>query len=177
MNRKWTYRQKLRLLLPAFGLALILCYLLAFRLTIREYQQYDRLRQVPVAGDPGDHALAVLEEKKRTLEQLDLLHATDTVVLDRQLLNTLDSCCEAFHLDLKEYKPLPVPDTGGVWTRRVTVEGRFAGALRLVYVLEQKHPLCRVASVDFKKYKDNQDKKNRLSCTLYVQNLVTHEMP
>ena len=176
MNKRWTYRQKLRLLIPAYVLALLLCYLLAFRQTFREYAQYRRNRQTAVAGDPGASALAVLEEKKRTLGQIDQLSASDTVVLDRELLATLDSCCEVFHLSLKEYKPLPLPDTGArVWTRRLMVEGRFAGALQLVYVFEQKHPLCRIASVDFKKYKDNQDKKTRLSCILYVQNLVTHE--
>jgi len=90
----------------------------------------------------------------------------------------LDSCCKEFDLSLKEYKPIPSHEPGEkISTRMITVEGKFEDALKMVYVFEQKEQLCRVASVNFRKYIDNRDKKSRLACTMYVQNLMTHETP
>jgi len=178
MGKKGTYQTKLKWLAGGYAIALILCYTLGFRKTAQVYAEYNEKQKMNLSGQTEAVSMNMLTGKRLVLESMRKLYTTDTVVLDRQFLEKLDSCCKEFDLSLKEYKPIPSHEPGEkISTRMITVEGKFEDALKMVYVFEQKEQLCRVASVNFRKYIDNRDKKYRLACTMYVQNLMTHETP
>ncbi len=75
---------------------------------------------------------------------------------------------------LKEYKPYGFSheDSLSVLTRVVTVNGAFVPCLKFLYALEKLRQLGRISATEFKTYKDPQDKKLKLDCTIYIQNLI-----
>jgi hypothetical protein len=186
-----TYKQKLKWLGAGAVLALILCYVLAIQKTIGEYSRYAQSEEAAGQGfDPGTPGspaapgstgsgslgTAVRQWMSRD-QQVGLLYTRyvlDTMQSDKNLLSVASNYCKDNDLQLKEYKPVNFSKTDStrVLTRVVTVEGRYIACLKFLFALETGKNAGRVSAAEFKSYMDTQEKKTRLDCTVYIQNLI-----
>jgi len=174
MFSKLSYKQKLKGIGIASLLALILCYRLSISRTIEEYQKYSS-ETTAAAGQVSDAAsLTNLQNREDKVGSLFTRYALDTLQPEKNLLSVASNYCKGHNLQLKEYKPFPVSrnDSIPVLTRTVTVSGPFIPCLRLLYSLESAGQVGRISAVDFKGYTDLQDKKPKMDCILYIQNLI-----
>jgi len=83
------------------------------------------------------------------------------------------SYCKDKPLLLKEFPKTVLKETDGflVELNYFTVEGDFKNLLNLVYTLEQKVKVGKVASVNFMIKENIKTKRNELTATIYIQNL------
>jgi hypothetical protein len=180
-----TYKQKLKWLGAGAVLALILCYGLAIQNTIREYSRYAQSEEAAgqgidpgsphVTGSPGSPSGP--DASGLSGASLQLLYTRfilDTMQSDKNLLSVASNYCKDNDLQLKEYKPVNFSKTDStrVLTRVVTVEGRYIACLKFLFALETRKNAGRVSAAEFKSYMDTQEKKTRLDCTIYIQNLI-----
>ena len=89
------------------------------------------------------------------------------------LLDKVSDYCQRKKLVLKEF-PQPearLENDYLVETNRVVVEGRFESLLELVYELEQKERLGKVAGVQFLSKKELRTRKLQLTAAIYLQNI------
>jgi hypothetical protein len=175
-----TYKQKLKWLGAGAVLILILCYALAIQKTIREYSRYEKYDeaagQAATPGMSGMSGMSVQEWRSRE-EQVGRLYTRyvlDTMQSDRNLLSVASNYCKGNNLQLKEYKPVnfSMTDSTQVLTRVVTVEGGYIACLKFLFTLETGKNAGRVSAAEFRSFMDTQDKKTKLDCSVYIQNLI-----
>lgn len=177
MFKTISHSQKLKLLGAGLLLLIILCYRFAFSLTIDQYHEYKSYNP-KTEEDPTE---LVSEEKlKENNKQLDVVLShfeLDSVNENKNLLLITSKYCQANRINLKEYRPfhLSSVDSLQILTRLVEIEGDFEDCLKFVYQLELLENTGRISSVEFKSFTDPLDKKVKLSCILYVQNLIGYE--
>lgn len=175
MFNKLTYKQRLQAIGVLSLLALFLCYRLSISRTIEEYQKYSRETSAAASGSVSDaNSLAELQTREDHAHGLFALYMLDTLQPEKNLLSVASNYCKGHNLQLKEYKPYSLTrnDSIPILTRTVTVNGAFIPCLRLLYELERSGQVGRVSSVGFKGYTDPQDKKAKMDCILYIQNLI-----
>lgn len=173
MFKKLSHRQKLKLTSAVALLAMLLCYRLSISRTVEEYRKFaaHKNEKQYVMDAPSVENILANEER---IDAYFRKYALDTLLPEKNLLAVASNYCKSNGLSLKEYKPydLPSHDSIPVLTRIITVEGGFIPCLKLVNVLETGGKVGRVSSVDFASYTDPKDKTVRLTCTLYIQNLI-----
>jgi hypothetical protein len=119
---------------------------------------------------------------KKDRVQIDRLRAAQTatakqpavstsdreMILSGEIVSALLPTIEAEKLSIERFSPCVTSDTGGLrlTTGQLTVQGRFAGIVRLLDELERELPHCKIVSVSYRK-------KKALSCTIYVQQITT----
>ena len=156
-------------------LALIICYKLAISNTITEYKKYNiALTENNEINQSGD-LLTDLNYREQKINDLFNKFVLDTLQPSKNLLNVSSEYCGENNLKLKEYRPwhFSKNDSIQVLTRIITVEGSFIDCVKLLHELESVRKLGKVGSADFRSYKDPSDKKVKLNCTIYIQNLIT----
>ncbi|MBO9620536.1 MAG: type 4a pilus biogenesis protein PilO [Niabella sp.] len=164
-----SYRQQLKLLLWSIAPLLLLCYLLAFKKTgavVRDYKKNLQLQQHSAALEDS---VAAFEKKQAAIAEWKKQYLADSARMDGRLLASVNNLCNELELELKEYKPMGI-GSQDIWTRVITVEGPFHNILSLVYQLEQKERLCRIASVKYQKTKEGEAEV--LNGSLYIQNVL-----
>ena len=97
---------------------------------------------------------------------------TDTNT-QQALLNVIANYCRDNKTVLREFPKAISKEKNDfvVETNFFTVEGDFVKLLSLVYLLEQKERIGRIASVFFQSKRDVRTKALSLSATIYVQNV------
>jgi hypothetical protein len=169
-----TYKQKLKLLAISILPVIIICYKLSIANTIAEYQTYKQYSNNHQSGDELNTSYQRLQEKNKRISQILERYKLDTVMASKNLLPVVTEICYDYHLQLKEFKPIGIAETDNMklLTRTLTVEGDFFSCLNLVHALETQYQVGRVSSVGYKTYTDVKDKNLKLTCTLFVQNLI-----
>jgi hypothetical protein len=175
--KRWnqlSYKQKLRLLGISVLPLLFLCYKFAFAKTVSEYKTYTLQNRHSLSADTTHVSFASLETKKIQIENILKEYELDTLSTNKNLITAVTGFCEENQLDLKEYKPINVADIDSIKlvTRSVVVEGDFIKCVQLVYALENEYQVGRVSSVNYKTYTDLKSKSTRLTCTIYIQNII-----
>jgi hypothetical protein len=170
-----TYKKKLKVLGILTIPILVVCYKLAFSNTILEYKKYKEYVTQNAGTNNSENSLTALNSKKAAIEALLKQYELDTLNTNKNLISVVTNFCNENRLDFKEYKPLNIFHVQElpVFTRAITVEGDFIKCLQLVYALENELQVGRVSSVQYKTYEDPQTKALRLTCTLYIQNIVS----
>jgi hypothetical protein len=169
------YKQKLKWLGAAAVLVFLLCYELAVKGTLNEYSKFSGYSKLNASARQQDHVtLSGLDQRQEELKVLYEAFVLDTLQPEKNLLSVASNFCKEHHLDLKEYRmvSLATRDSTKVLTRAVSAEGSFIGCLYLVYELERRKKTGKVSSVEFKSYVDPAAKSTRLTCTIYIQNLL-----
>jgi hypothetical protein len=174
MLSKFSYKQKLKAIGLLSLLALVSCYRLSVSRTIEEYQKYHQDMAMTAGQAPDAASLSDLQTREDRVNELFTRYALDTLLPEKNLLSVASNYCKLHKLQLKEYRPysLSHADSIPVLTRTITVGGAFVPCLRLLYELESSGQVGRVSGVDFKGYTDLQDKKPKMDCILYIQNLI-----
>src|ERR1700750_3309062 len=126
--------------------------------------------------DASGKSLQNLYTKEQMLTTLFNQFQLDTLHADKNLLVQITAYCKENNLRLKEYKPFSRSknDSLEILTRIVTIEGGFIPCLQILYQLETTGKSGRLSSADFKSYVDPQDKKTKMDCTMYIQNLISN---
>lgn len=110
---------------------------------------------------------------KREVAQLDALFGTASKASSYQheLFDVISNYCTKKGLIIKSF-PAPVVNSRSgfeVETSSITIEGNFKPMLDLVYLLETKEKVGKIASVDFQVREDFKRQQKVLEMTLFVQ--------
>ena len=174
MFKKLTYKKKNRLLAAGALVFIMLAYLLAFKKTIVLYSQCSDLKQQMQLASDAPQKAVLLEKQLKDIENL-LGDQSSTGVDNQQLLlELITNYCEKENITLREFpKPLITSEKDySIETNIFVVEGNFIKLLNLIYVLEQKRKVGKVASVHFQSKKNYKTKRLALTATIYLQNIV-----
>jgi hypothetical protein len=174
MFKNLSYKQKIKLTGLGALLALLLCYRFSISRTIDEYRLYADRSSV-ARGAAGATTLQGIQAKERRVAAMVGRYALDTLLPEKNLLSVAGNYCKNNGLLLKEYRPFHFSrnDSIPVLTRIVTVQGAFIPCLKLWYAIETGGKVGKLSSAEFKSYTDPLDKKTKLDCTLYIQNLIS----
>jgi hypothetical protein len=171
-----SYKQKLKWLGGISLLALLICYQMAIKRTVREYLKDEVQVETTDVGTFSSMSVAELQNRNVQASNLYNLYLLDTLNPEKNLLSIASNFCKTNNLRLKEYKPIRVGnnDSSKVLIRIVTVEGSFINCLKFLFELETRKNSGRVSSAEFNTFKDTQDKKMKLECIIYIQNLISY---
>lgn len=174
MQAQLTYKMKNRLLLLIAVVMFYLVYIFAIKQTLTAYKEY-------TASESQLHIAVNAPTLVKTLESR--LMEVNTVIGSQQsggeqnteqaLLELITNYCQKQHLVLREFPETVVTRQGDllVETNQFEVEGNFSSLVSLVYILEQKHKLGKVASVRYQLKKDMKTKEMALTASIYLQNI------
>jgi hypothetical protein len=179
MLNKLTYKRKFRLCI-ALGLVMTFV-MLKFPVgrTVSFYQDVKSLeKQLSQATDAPMRVITLQKQLARIDQALGKQSGTKGISKDEALLETITRYCHDHNALLREF-----PRAGAykenemqVETSTFVVEGDFATLLALVYQLEQKNKVGRVASVNFQSKRDLKTTLLALSATIYVQSIKKSEL-
>ncbi len=176
MLRNISYKQKLKWLGIAFLLFMVICYEFSINKTVQEYRIYKINHIQTEESNESFTSLGALKARDEMLTKVFSKFQLDTLQSEKNLLLVTSLYCNENNLILKEYRPYSQSkkDSINMLTRIVTIEGPFITCIRLIRSLETNENVGKVSSVDFKSFKDPQDKKIKLNCTLFIQNTITN---
>ncbi len=173
MLKKLTYKQKFRITLI---LGLIIAFVL-FRYpvsrTISFFQDTKKLeKQVNEASD-APAKVALLQAQLNRMEQALGKQASQSISREDALLQSITRYCHESNALLREFPQAGTYSENGmlVETSTFVVEGDFSTLLNLVYQLEQKNKVGRLASVNFQSKRDLRTGALALLATIYIQNI------
>lgn len=176
MLKHLTYRQKNKYLLIGFLAVLLLSYLLAIRDTLSAYSEYGDLQQKEIRLGQAPQELRSLQVKLKGMNYLIDRKEQGKEGVHASLLNVITAYCDENGIMLREYPGSRenIQNDLVVETNIFEVQGPFVKLLSLVYILEQKHRIGKVASVKFQSKRDMQSRENILTVTIYIQNVKKH---
>lgn len=168
-----TYKKKNQLLLIISAVFLLISYWLAFKDTFALYSEaVDFESQVKSVNDVPQK-LAAMQGKLAELDILSGLKQNADTGIQQELLGIVTGYCQKSGILLREFPKTNFYDEGDyrVETNIFVVEGGFVKLLELVYLLEQKNRVGKIASVSYNSKKDIRIKMFSLTATIYLQNI------
>ena len=173
MFKNLTYKKKNQFLLIGSVLFFFIAYYLALGKTVSLYRDCSSMKEqlTSLADAPGRSA-ALRKELADMDQKLGGRQLSDTNT-QQVLLNVITNYCQSNKTILREF-PKAISKRENdymVETNFFTVEGNFVKLLNLVYLLEQKERIGRLASVLFQAKEDVRTKILSLTATIYVQNV------
>lgn len=173
MFENLTYKQKNQWLIIVAVLTLGLVYLFAIKNTIGSYREYNKAEsQIELAAN----APAMASQLEKKLLQMDFEIAKQNINgpnTEQALLELITNYCQKNHDILREFPEPIVTKQGSLFieTNVLVVEGDFSSLISLVYLLEQKNKLGKIASVRYQLKKDFKTKDMALKAAIYLQNI------
>lgn len=177
MFKNLTYKRKNQLLIIVSVLALYLIYAFAIKKTIATYSEYIKAeKQIELAAN----APAMAAQLASQLLQMDSKIGKQNIDgqnTEQALLELITNYCQNNHAVLREFPETTIAKQGDLFieTNLFVVEGEFASLINLVYILEQKNKLGKIASVRYQLKKDFKTKEMTLTAAIYLQNVKQHE--
>ncbi len=173
MFKNLTYKKKNKLLLVGTLVAIYLIYVFAIRKTLDVFQEYKNLQSKIELVKNAPVMAAQLEKQ---LLQIDSKIGSDNssgLKTEQALLEIVSNYCKSSNAVLREFPASTVFEQGNlsVETNKFVVEGDFATILQLVYLLEQKNKMGKVASVRYQYKKDMITRDMALTATVYLQKI------
>lgn len=173
MLKDLTYRKKNKLLLLISVAVLFLIYTLSISKTIAAYSDYNASKvKVESAKNAPEQARQL---EKQLLEMNSKIGRKETVGEDivQSLLELVTNYCQDNQAVLREFPEGTIANNGDLFinTNPIVVEGSFSTLVKLVYLLEQKVDLGKIASVKYALVKDRKSKEIALTATIYIQNI------
>ena len=152
-------------------------YFLSVSKTIHVYSEYNT-----AAGkmEMAANAPVLAAELEKKLQAMDANIGSRKVAEGdavQSLLELVTNYCQDHHSVLREFPEASTAANGDlvVCTNVIVVEGQFSDLLQLVYQLEQKSDLGKIASVYYALRKDRKSKDMALTATIYIQNIKKSE--
>ena len=170
---KISYRQRNIYLVFALIMLAIVAYFLAIKKTLVLYQKNKALVE-NIGGDQfADDKLKSARSPLSELNNYFDAYTLDSLKKTHDIMSELSSLCRAWRVTLKSFPHSVLSEQSNlqIETLVIETEGNFVDQLQLLYALETKNKLGRVASVTYKSYTDNRRKKTILSLTIYLQNI------
>lgn len=173
MLKNLTYKKKNQLLLVVAVFTLYLIYVFAIKKTITSYNEFNKAEsQIELAANAPLMA-AQLEKKLLQMDSKIGKQNINGQNTEQALLELITNYCQNNHAILREFPETTVAQQGNLFieTNLFVVEGDFASLITLVYLLEQKNKLGKIASVRYQLKKDFKTKEMALTAAIYLQNV------
>lgn len=173
MFENLTYSKKNKLLIAAAIVAVYLIYVFAIKKTITQRNEYNNL-QTKIELIKNAPSMAI--QLQQQLLQMDAKIGNNTSngqKTGQALLELLSDYCKNNKAVLRDFPASKNLQQGDllVETNVFIVEGNYETLLKLVYLLEQKQKLGKVASVRYQYKKDIKTRNMALTATVYLQNI------
>lgn len=177
MLSQLTYKRKNQLLIAVTLLTAYLMYSLAIKKTVLAFTQYNSSKdQIALAVNAPLKAKLLEQELTQINEKIgnQNINGRNT---EQALLDLITHYCQNHNLNLREFPQaqLAKQDDLFIETNQFVVEGGFSSLLNMVYLLEQKQKLGKIAGVRYQLKKDIQTKEMALTATVYLQNIKHKE--
>lgn len=172
MWEKLSYKQKNKILLSGFVLALILASVTSFSKTVNLFFDNqtlkDKLKMAEAAPKKIGNIKTQLTKLQETISYLD-----ESADLRKELLDNVGKTSKEMKVLFKEFKPSSffVSDDIYVETHEIILEGDYKSLLKVIYEVEQTLKMGKLTSVRFSKEKDRATRKMRLACIINIQSL------
>jgi len=174
-----TYKQKNKYLLIGFGLMLIVAYQLAISETVDNYKACAELEKKQQSIQQAPQDLKLLQAQLKGINHLIENGHRNVGGAHAALVNVISNYCDENTVTLREYPGTQetIQNDLVIETNVFEVQGPFIKLLNLVYLLEQKNRIGKIASVRFESHKDLATKQTMLTVKIYIQNVKknTHE--
>lgn len=172
MLDRFTYRQRNIGLLAVFLLSCLLVYQLALKQTVELAAACSAKETELETAQDAPQRIALLKAQRQAIENV-LGDADHTMDFQQRLLETVSDFCRDQKLTLSDFpNAVAVVEKGyRIETNAVSVQGSFNKLVRLVYELEQKHHMGKIAAVEFATGRVSRNKPAILTATIYVQNV------
>jgi len=173
MLSQLTYNQKNKILLVALILFCVFAYFFSIEKTINLKREVNEqaVRLTSLNNYP--------QELSKNVKQLNQLNSrVKQYVRDKdfnqdEILESLSLFCRKNKMVIRSFpkSTLQEKDDFYIETHHFVVEGNYINLVKLLYQIEKKESLGRVASVKFSSKMDRKSKRNRLSMSIYLQNI------
>lgn len=172
MFKKLTYKQKNKFLIIGSIAFFILSYFVAISKTVDQVSQHFELQEKAELSKKAPEEIKRYKEELQHIEQIFGNNTEDEFLFQDSLLAFVTPFCEHNGILVRSFPAPHKINASGfeIQTTVFVVEGSFIKLLRLVYELEQKHKVGRLAAVDFESEENKKTKQLRLKATLYLQN-------
>ena len=104
MLKKYTYKQKLKMLGVAAVVLLLLCYRFSVSQTLSERKTYQEQKKAVAMNEGNAINLQLAESRNRALNKMLEQFVLDTLDESKNLLGIVSRYCDDHELELKEYK-------------------------------------------------------------------------
>jgi len=174
-----TYKKKNLLLAVGMVLAVFIVYSFGIKKTVDAYTVYsDAKNKMELAANAPKMAFQ-LEKELIEMDKKIGSHNISEQNTSEALLGLITNYCQNNHAVLREFPKTTVAEEGDmlIETNQFMIGGNFSTLINLVYILEQKNKLGKVASVCYQLKKDFKTKEMQLTATVFLQNIkkANHE--
>ena len=173
MLKNISYRNKNKYLLIFIFSGLFLIYFFAIKKTITcagecSYIE-NRLNSAPGISEKT----AALLTKLKEFDKLMMIREDSSFTVQQELLGVVTKYCQTNQTILRDFPKSRIQKKNEfvIETNTFVLEGSFIKLLELVYLLEQKERIGKIASIDFKSAKDLRTKGMALSASIYLQKI------
>lgn len=173
MLKNLTYKKKNLALLMLTLVVLFLVYTFGIKKTIAAYSEYSENKN---KMEQALNAPLMAEQLEKELIRMDAKignHNTREENINEALLSLITTYCQSNHAVLREFPQTSINEDGdlSVETNRFIIGGNFFTLINLVYLLEQKYNLGKVASVNYQLKKDFKTQEMQLTANVFLQNI------
>lgn len=173
MLNKLTYKKKNLLLLITAVIVAVMIYSFAIKRTIAAYKQ---VAENQAKMEQAANAPAMAEQLEKELIRMDAKignHNTREGNINEALLSLITDYCQSHHAVLREFPETSYTEDGdlAIENNHFMIGGNFSTLINLVYLLEQKYNLGKIASVNYQLKKDFKTKEMQLTATIFLQNI------
>ena len=177
MLRQLTYKRKNQLLIAVALLTAYLMYTMAVKKTLLAYSQFNESKEQIALAVNAPSKTKQLEQELTQINQRIGTQNINGKNTEQALLDLITNYCQSNHLTLREFPEAKLVKQNDllIETNQFVVEGAFSPLLKMVYLLEQKTKLGKIAGVRYQLKKDIQTKEMALTATVYLQNIKQQE--
>ncbi|MFI5219069.1 MAG: hypothetical protein ACHQNT_06235 [Bacteroidia bacterium] len=174
MFNRLNYKTKNRFLLIAAVLFALMAYRLAIKKTIDQCKTYRNLKQQVDFAKDIPRKTAHIKMQIATMDKTLTTMQHSETNMQQALLGIVTNYCKENKVVLKEF-PETIQTSGSdflVQTNVFKIEGDFIKLLKLLYILEQKRKIGKIASVVFQTKTNFKTKNLELTATVFLQHVT-----
>jgi hypothetical protein len=173
MNKGLTYKKKNKILLAGICFTALFIYSFTFKKT---FILINNVKATEAKIEIAKDAPSKSQQLKRKLDLINnkiSVYNNTSTNNQQSLLELVTEYCKNNGTILLEF-PMVIEEVNAgfiIETNRFVVQGDFNSLLSLVYILEQKNIVGKIAAVNYQVKKDTKTKETILTSTIYLQNI------
>lgn len=168
-----TYARKNILLLAGSILFFVVVYLLAIRNTLSLASECSSMEDSLMQAENAPAQTVLLQKRLAEIDRM-IGSSRDTLSGTQEaLLSAVTSYCQANNVILREFPRTVTASQNNysIETHVFVAEGSFKTLLQMIYLLEQKHRIGKISSINFFTKKDIRTKTTSLLVSVYLQSV------
>ncbi len=168
-------KNKNRLLLLGFLLALLACYHLAFSKTIEVKKQLNSLTKQSVNFKNITKLSTNLYHREKYVDSVLKKNNFKNLSIQNNLLEFLNQQSQENKFLITDFiEPHDfIKDNATITSYQFTIKGDFNSLLGVVYSLEQNYNFGKITHINFEKKRDYRKRKDELLCFVVLENLFS----